>query len=275
MFPLFEFFGRTVGTYSVLSIGGLLVSGGAACFLGKRRRIGAADIVLMMLAVVAGVLIGGHLLYGLTHGKEIMQAVSALGREPFWDVVGWLAACFGGMVFYGGFLGSVAAVMIYTHFAKTLHRPTVLDILAVATPLFHTFGRIGCFLGGCCYGVESDWGFLVHSNPLQPEMAGVVRFPVQLIEAGCNLAIFGFLLFLFWRGKYIGKLLQIYILVYAPIRFCLEFYRGDEIRGIWFGLSTSQWISLLLLIFVIVSFLIRWIRRTPYINRSPNIESSD
>ena len=125
------------------------------------------------------------------------------------------------------------------------------------TPLFHIFGRIGCFLAGCCYGIESDFGFTVHNNHLNPSINDVNRLPVPLIEAACNLLIFLFILYLFKKDKMRDKLIYVYMIIYPVVRFTLEFFRGDEYRGFLFGLSTSQWISIILFVFAIVMLIIK------------------
>ena len=108
----------------------------------------------------------------------------------------------------------------------------------------HGFARIGCFLAGCCYGVECEFGFTAHGNDLVPAVNDVSRFPVQLLESlGCFL-IFFLILYLYRKGKLTGRLLFVYLGVYAVLRFCDEFLRGDAIRGFIFGLSTSQFISI-------------------------------
>lgn len=117
------------------------------------------------------------------------------------------------------------------------------SLTAPAIPLFHVFGRVGCFLGGCCYGLPSAWGFVYRYSPVA-EANGVSRFPVQLVEAAWNLVLFLLLARLQRRGR--DRLLPLYLALYAPARFLLEFLRGDAYRGIFLGLSTSQWISLFL-----------------------------
>ena len=78
---------------------------------------------------------------------------------------------------------------------------------------------------------------------------GIRRFPTPLLEAVLNLILF-FFLFLIREKKVLrGALIFVYLLSYAVIRFSIEFLRGDAVRGIWLGLSTSQWISIGLLIF--------------------------
>ena len=121
-----------------------------------------------------------------------------------------------------------------------------LPMYAVLVPLFHAFGRVGCFLGGCCYGIESEFGFTTHTNTNIPSINGVNRFPVQLLESGCNLIIFFILLTLFRKRIMEKRLIWIYLLIYPVVRFCDEFLRGDVYRGFLLGLSTSQWVSIIL-----------------------------
>ena len=83
---------------------------------------------------------------------------------------------------------------------------------------------------------------------------GVALFPMQIVEAICNFMIF--LVLLVTYKKFIGtyKTIGLYLILYSIVRFTLEFFRGDLIRGIYFSLSTSQWISIVLLIIGITCF---------------------
>lgn len=246
MFPYFTLFGKVIGSYALISIIGLIVCCIVTVRLGKKYKIELEDIILAAVAVGIGLILGGHLLYGITNIDDMIagfQSSDALTFHQVWTI---LVSAFGGMVFYGGFLGGLLGISVFARFSSCSTRKSFLDLYAVITPLFHVFGRIGCFLGGCCYGIESSFGFTVTGNTLVPELNGVCRFPVQLVEAACNLVLFLILLILFHSGRHSNRLIYIYMLMYPPIRFCLEFLRGDAIRGIWMGLSTSQWISLIL-----------------------------
>jgi phosphatidylglycerol:prolipoprotein diacylglycerol transferase len=121
----------------------------------------------------------------------------------------------------------------------------MLDGLVPSVPLAHAFGRLGCFFAGCCYGVPSAFGLEFNASELAPH--GVKLLPVQLIEAGCNLLLFVLLLVLSRFCRRRGLLTGTYLAAYAVMRFVLEFFRYDAERGVFWGLSTSQWISLLLL----------------------------
>lgn len=257
MFPTFEFMGKTIGVYGLCSVVGMVAAGVVMYNLVKKKGIYAQDIALLAFAVAAGMLIGGHLLYGITQIPNIIELfknMSEYTAKDFWRALG---GYFGGMVFYGGLIGSFLCIAVFRRFkiAANLKKANILDAYAVVVPLFHVFGRIGCFLGGCCYGIESSFGFIVNGNQISPGINGVRRFPVQLVEAGCNFIIFIVLLLLYKKGRAKDKLVYVYLLIYPVVRFALEFLRGDEIRGFLFGLSTSQWISIALFAFSAVSLI--------------------
>ncbi len=246
MFPYFELLGKTIGSYGFCAMVGLLVCGVVGCLLARRFQIAYEDIILIMVVIGVSLVIGGHLLYGITNADKLIVLIKRASDFNIKQIFGYLVQIFGGMVYYGGFLGACAGLLVYTKFSKTVKREQVFDLFAICIPLFHVFGRIGCFFSGCCYGVESKFGFVVHGNTLIPELNGVRRLPVSLIEATCNLLIFLVLLRMFIKGKETGKMIFYYMLIYPVARFSLEFFRGDAIRGFLFGLSTSQWISIAL-----------------------------
>ena len=118
-------------------------------------------------------------------------------------------------------------------------RKKVFEISVPAMPLFHAFGRIGCFLAGCCYGKKL-------STPIVIGTIEFARIPVQIIESMAEFILFIVLFILSKKNRDID-LLRIYLVIYAVIRFADEFLRGDKIRGIYGGVSTAQWISLIIL----------------------------
>ena len=101
-----------------------------------------------------------------------------------------------------------------------------------------------CFLAGCCYGKKLNKIFSVLNVEID-------TFPVQLIEALLELFIF-LILCVAENYKKDINLLEIYLLLYAIVRFTLEFFRGDDIRGMFYGLSTSQWISMVIILFYLI-----------------------
>ena len=249
MYPLINIFGFEIQTYSVMAVIGFVLTAVLALNLGKRRNIPTETSLMVTFISAFGIFLGGHLLFALTNLQNIVKLISS-GNFSFSALMPYIS----GMVFYGGLFGAVVAVFLYTAKNKDVKRSDVFDIFAVSVPFFHIFGRIGCFLAGCCYGVESDFGITTYLNTSATHY-GVSRFPVALVEAFINLLIFILIIFFFKRNKLKGKLVFIYLIIYAPARVALEFFRGDIIRGFIFGLSTSQFISLLIISFICIYFL--------------------
>ncbi len=245
MFPSFILFGKEIGTYTLMAIAGMLTAGWFACRAAKRRGLDSNDMLVTLLIAAIGILVGSHLLYGLTNLPVMITLIRDPGRiESFRHLLQWLFYLFGGGVFYGGLIGGLVAGTLYLR-RKQLPIGPFADIAAPAIALFHCFGRIGCFLGGCCYGIEWEHG-ITYTNALVPQANGVPRLPVQLVESGYNLFLFLLLAYLLRRGRLPGRLLALYLCCYPAGRFALEWLRADELRGFLFGLSTSQWISILL-----------------------------
>lgn len=147
----------------------------------------------------------------------------------------WLG---GGFVFLGGLVFGLLYTFLLIGFFKKFSLDLASRSLA-GVAIGHGIGRIGCFLAGCCYGeiCELPWKVYLH---------GTFRHPVQLYEA-LSLFLLGFLMFKLNRKDLFPlKRITIYLLSYSILRFFLEFFRGDLIRGEYASLSSSQWVSLFL-----------------------------
>jgi phosphatidylglycerol:prolipoprotein diacylglycerol transferase len=185
----------------------------------------------LALWIILGGMLGARLAYVAVTWQEFAHDWAGIIRV--WD---------GGLVFYGGFVGGVVSGAWFIHRHK-LPFWKFADVAAPYVPLAHTFGRLGCFFAGCCYGRESrSWGLVF------PALGdNIPHLPTQLYEAGFNALLF---LFLFLRRKQArpaGRLFWLYVGLYAAWRFGVEFFRGDEIRGtvFWPWLHTSQLLALL------------------------------
>lgn len=113
-----------------------------------------------------------------------------------------------------------------------------LDVVTPAFFAFQSFGRVGCWAAGCCYGRPSRFGFAYgenHSDALPPDLCGVPLWPVQLAEsvvaAACAAAGFA------------GAPFYTCLAPYAASRFLLEYFRGEPGRGRALGLTEAQWTS--------------------------------
>lgn len=253
MLPTINIFGFEVASYGLIIFIGIIIGGIIAIqYFSKFNELKKDDVLFAILYAVIGVGIGAKLLYILTNIPFLIENYQTL---DLWDTL--MQMFKGGFVFYGGLLGGILGVYIYAKQFKISFKSLLLTLLPVV-PLIHAIGRIGCLCAGCCYGMEYDgFGAIVfHNSVLAPN--NVPLFPMQIVEAICNLIIFIILLCTY--KKFLGtyKTLGLYLILYSIVRFILEFFRGDLIRGIYFSLSTSQWISIILLIFGIAIFIYEW-----------------
>ncbi|MDD2362083.1 MAG: prolipoprotein diacylglyceryl transferase [Oscillospiraceae bacterium] len=254
MNPIITVFGRDIATYSLAAIAGILISGTFVCVNAKKRGFDQVKVTVALLVSAIGILMGGHILYGITNINKIDFLMRNLNKITSLKLfLACIYEIFGGSVFYGGLFGGLLFGSIYLKKAN-MNSPVLYDIIACSIPLMHAFGRIGCFLGGCCYGIESKFGFTYH-NSLIESANHIRRFPVQLLEALLNLILFLMLYIFMKRGFFKGKMIYIYLIIYPIIRFLLEFLRGDRIRGFILSLSTSQIISVGIILIVSLSLI--------------------
>lgn len=254
MHPFIHIFGQEIASYVFFSLVGIFVSAIAIYLLNRKQPLRMDQLPHIAVAAAFGLLLGAHLLYGVTHLPDIRSALLE-GRLPlsnFQEINAFFSQYFGGMVYYGGLLGAIAGGYLYCRFTRlNLRRYT--NALAPAIPLFHVFGRIGCFFSGCCYGISCSHGFTFTQSLLETAN-NVKRFPVQLLESFLEFFLFILLAFLLIKFRNRYSLIRIYLFCYSIIRFLLEFLRGDEIRGFLGPFSTSQWISLIILVFLLFEY---------------------
>lgn len=240
-------FGKEIPMYGICFFIGIIISVLIAYILVKREKYDLFDFVCLSIYVLIGSIIGAKLLFILVSIETIIAY-----QLSFIEIIK------GGFVFYGGLFGGYLGAIIYGKQFK-IKLSDYIDVFAVVLPLGHAFGRIGCFYSGCCYGMEYD-GIFSHiyyssHNVLTP--LGIPLFPVQLVESVCLFILFSVLFFIYLRMVKKGLSTEVYLLSYASIRFVLEFFRGDKERGGLLGLATSQWISLLIILFLISIFFYR------------------
>jgi phosphatidylglycerol:prolipoprotein diacylglycerol transferase len=192
-----------------------------------------------------------------------------------WRMQGFFRAMFGskceGLVAYGGFIGGPLAVWVYIKYVKKADFWSLADCATAGMCLGLGLTRIGCFLAGCCHGQPTDlpWGISFpagsqasHVFPGGAAGASVHVHPTQIYESLVGFALFPLAMFIYKKRKWTGQAFLIMISCYAVARFLLEFIRGDTDRG-GFGnhenpvLSTSQFIGLILIVFVIGFYLYR------------------
>lgn len=209
----------------------------------RARRVGVSPDLILDLAFYGVIIgfIGSRVFYIFTDLRGFVEAPLEIifSRQ--------------GYVFFGGLITTLLFAIWFVR--RTKSDPwQIADILAPSIPLAHAFGRIGCFMSGCCYGricppgwekigvqfprvIDPQTGEMIFSFSVhEQEMKGLIGpdalhslpvFPVQLFEAGANLILFAVLLAVWRHRSFRGQVFALYIAAYGVIRFALEFFRGD------------------------------------------------
>ena len=201
------------------------------------------QVFSMGLWCLVGGLAGAKLLYVLVEIKAIMENPQNILKELT-----------EGFVVYGGIIGGILTGYIYSR-VKKVSFIKYFDLIMPSIALAQAFGRIGCFLSGCCYGCEtSSWcGVVFNNSPFAP--IGVRVIPTQLISSAANFLHFFVLIWFAKRAKSDGQVGGLYLIFYSIGRFLIEILRNDPRGEIGF-LSTSQFISIFTLILGIALFVI-------------------
>jgi phosphatidylglycerol:prolipoprotein diacylglycerol transferase len=213
--------------------------------------------------MILGALLGARGLYVATYWKE------SFAGQPWKEI---FMVQHGGLIFYGGFIGACAALMIYCRLRRVpIWR--LADALAPSIALGYVFGRLGCLMNGCCYGRQCDlpWAITYPRGviPGQSELTAPVH-PTQIYDSLLNLALYLFLAWLYRRRKFDGQVFAAYMICYAFIRSVVERFRGDYTSDHIYGgfLTPAQLVSVGILTAGIILF-ITLRRQTPKL-QTPN-----
>lgn len=234
---LFSIFGKEIHSYGVMASLGFLCGILTWVWLARRetRPPGfAADLGFWLMA--SGI-VGSRLAYVFANWTYYRANLLEIVRIDQ-----------GGLIFYGGFLlGCVALILFARHHRLPLWH--LADFAIPALAIGHGLGRVGCFLNGCCYGRPAGDHLcgVVYPPVCEPGklFAGLPLYPVQIIESAALLLIWVALVFAYPRRKKDGAVFALYLLLYPPVRFALEYLRGDE-RQSWLALDVAQVTSIAL-----------------------------
>jgi phosphatidylglycerol:prolipoprotein diacylglycerol transferase len=244
---------------AVAFVGGLLLMAKLAARDGLDRQK-AIDLGLWVLAAS---LIGSKALMVITEWDAYYS------KNP-WQIFS-LDFLRSGGVYYGGFIGAVIASVIVMRYYKLPWWRTS-DAFAPGIILGQAIGRLGCFSAGCCWGKPTTGWFGVHFSERGHEVTGVpidvALHPTQLYEAGVALLILAVLLLMYRRRRFDGQIVLAYTMLYSVARFIIEYWRDDP-RGVIFGLSTSQFIAIILFVGALATFIYRFRRPSGALQAQP------
>ena len=234
----------TIGPFTIHGYGLMIAIGIlAAMFIGekraKNRNLNPDEIYNLTICCAFFGFWGAKILFCIVEWKNFVQNPLALLKSS-------------GFVVYGGIIAGVLAGFLWCHFRK-LEFWKYFDIVLPSVAVAQGFGRLGCFLAGCCYGRETDawYGIAFQNSQYAPNQVKLI--PTQLISAFGMFAIAGILFWYALKPRKQGQTGFLYLILYSVGRSCVEFLRNDH-RGEIGILSTSQFISIFVLIFGIAGF---------------------
>lgn len=247
-----SFFKINIPSYSLTIITGLIIANLLAFKTVKKKALDFDNVILLETYCLAFGAIGAKLLYLFIIRNEIDWS-----KLFNWSYMKNFIQ--GGFVFYGGLAGFILGILI----ASKLHKidvPCYVSELIFCLPLVHGFGRIGCYLSGCCYGIPYSGPYAVEYHNIPYALCDIKLFPVQLAEALLLFIFAGLFYYLTLNNKSNLNFITGYLASYGITRFILEFFRFDSQRGSLLMLSTSQWISILI---VTACILVIWFNKKP------------
>ena len=254
---LFEFAGLTIYSYGVLLAAAYLLGLQFALMRARTRGLDPQRVMDLGIWIIISALLGAKLLLLVVDFRQF----TANPR----DLLGLARS---GGVFYGGLIAAVAVALVYMRRHK-LPLWTTTDVFAPGIALGHIVGRLGCLLAGCCFGKPADvpWAITFTDPAAMANVGtplGVPLHPTQLYEAGAEALILIFLLWWERRGRgFPGRTFWSYMLLYGVSRFVIEFYRGDSRGMVFDAMSTSQFVSVLLVPLSIVMLILLGRRTDP------------
>lgn len=231
----------SIGPFQVHGYGLMIAIGVLAAYIlteqrAKRNARYDGDLIFsFMIWAVLGGLLGAKLLYLITQLPAIIENPKLLLKVT------------DGFVIYGGILGGIFFAYLFCR-KKKVSTLAYFDLAIPSVALAQGFGRLGCLLAGCCYGktTESAFHIMFHESHYAPNNIPLV--PTQILSSGLNFVHFIVLMLLTKYKKADGQITGFYLVFYSIGRFILEYLRGDLIRGSVGRFSTSQFISLFLVV---------------------------
>jgi phosphatidylglycerol:prolipoprotein diacylglycerol transferase len=251
MYPiLFQLGGFSIYSYGFFVALGFVAGVSLAGLKARKKGVSFEEVVDLFFYSVLSAILGSRILFVLIN-------LDAYREHPLEVFKIWQ----GGLVFYGGLILAIGVSLVYMKWHR-LPIWKLADLFSPSIALGLFFGRIGCFLAGCCFGKQTSlfWGVtFTDSNSLA--RLNVPLHPTQIYEAVSSLGLYFFLAWMERKKTFDGQIFWLFLFLYSAIRFFVEIWRDDP-RGFLLGglVSTSQGIGILLAMISI--FMLFYLKRT-------------
>lgn len=223
-----QYKGFTIYSYGLFIALGFLVSVALIARRAREISLERNELFDAMFLILLGGIVGGRLLFVLLEWEYF--------RSNLWQI---LRIWRGGLAVQGSLIGALLTVGVIFK-RKEVSFLSAVDLMIPYAALAQSFGRIGCFLNGCCYGLVSDDLFLGVAYPAET----VARIPIQIFYSLGHLAIFVILRVYQGRFPRKGRVFALYLMLFSVMRFFLDRFRGDVLSHLG-SLHTTQIFALI------------------------------
>lgn len=227
-----------IPVYSIMIFLSLVANIFVVAYTSKKYKFSKIEIICLLLYENTGIIFGAKLLTFLQNYKDLNENFNFLSL---------------GLSSYGAVIGALLFLMLFSfQFKKSLKE--MLYVFMPSIPLMYGIGKIGCFLIGCCYGINYDgWGSVLYNySPVAPKH--IHLFPVQIVEAILFIGIFIYLILKHKKNQFDLRVLGIGFILCGFSKFGLDYFRMSHIGKI---LSLNQIISLVFIVIGIIMIVIK------------------
>ena len=227
--------GYEIYSYAIFNMLALLIGMTIFVIEAKRKNIDNKTIIIIMISCLLGSSLGSKLPIWIYYSRSIIENLPDI------------KLLFTGRTVVGGIIGG----WIFVEIAKRVGKIKVStgDLFAPAVAAGLVIGRIGCFLGGCCYGIESHLPWACDFGDR------VMRHPTQIYSMIFDLGLFIYMVVIGRRPKREGFLFRRFLLLYFIFRFMIEFIRVTP--KILFFLSGFQLTSIVVFVYLAVTYFMK------------------
>lgn len=214
--------------YGIMILFSLFINIIIVMFIYKKYYFSEDEIIGALIYENIGIIFGAKLL-------TYMQNYNLYSKFDFFSL---------GLSSYGAFIGAMISLIIFSlQFKKPLKN--ILFTFIQPIPLMYAIGKIGCFLAGCCYGIEyTGIGNIIYKySKVAPN--NIHLFPVQIAETFAFTIIFIYMIKKFIKNQFNWKTLGISFILCGLTKFCLDYFRASHINTL---LSLNQLISLIFIL---------------------------
>lgn len=224
-----------IPVYDLCILLSLILNAFVITIIAKKFNYTKLQIIILLLYESVGIILGGKLL-------SFIETYPSYKGDIRFMTVGFRA------------LGAVIGALLYLFLAKSqLKKPfkELLYICLPSLPLMYAIGKIGCFLVGCCHGIEyNKIGSVVYKYSYE-EINGIPLFPVQLVESIIFFIIFIIIMIRYKKNKINEKTLGLILIISCTAKFILYYFRMEHINSI---LGIHQILCLLLIVLGIIIY---------------------